>query len=93
LPFGKKKTEEYDLTAINATPFGLFFGENDDQCPRSTVDQVKEDLGDMVKAFKVYPELDHTFMIMYNTEEFKQDILDFFAPDHSGDSDLPDFIQ
>jgi len=42
----------------------------------------------MVQAFKVYPGLDHTFMIMYNTEEFVQDILEFFAPDSEGDSDL-----
>jgi len=93
LPFGKKETEEYDLTLINATPFGMFLGEDDTICPRSVADQVKEDLGDMVKAFKVYPGLDHNHMIMYNTEEFVQDMIDFFAPDAPGDSDLSILIQ
>ena len=93
MPFGKKETEEYDLTKINATPFGMFFGENDTTCPRSSADKVKEDLGDMMKAFKVYPGLDHTLVILYNTDAFVQDILDFFAPDESGDSDLSILLQ
>ena len=81
MPFGKKETELYDLSLINATPFGLFFGENDITCPRSAADDVRETMGDMIKAFKVYTGLDHTTVINFNTEEFVQDIKSFFAPD------------
>ena len=73
---------------INATPFGLFFGENDTTCPRWAADDVKETMGDMMQAFKVYEGLDHTTVIMFNTEAFVQDMKDFFAPSEQGDSDL-----
>ena len=32
-PFGKKETDLFDLTLIDSTPFGFFFGANDTECP------------------------------------------------------------
>jgi len=34
-PLGKKETELYDLSVIDSTPFGFFFGALDNECPNS----------------------------------------------------------
>ena len=34
-PLGKKQTDLYDLTVIDSTPFGFFFGDRDTTCPNA----------------------------------------------------------
>ena len=77
---GKKKTDLYDLTLIDSTPFGFFFGDRDTTCPNAVTQQTKDQMGDIVQAYHIYADLDHGSQIMYNTDEYVQDILDFLKP-------------
>jgi len=79
-PFGKKQTDLYDLSLIDSTPFGFFFGDKDVTCPNSVTQQTKDQMGDVVQAYKVYEGLDHGTLISYSTPEFVQDMIDFLAP-------------
>ena len=80
IPLGKKKTDLYDLSLIDSTPFGFFFGDKDTECPNTVTQQTKDQMGDMVQAYHIYPGLDHGSMIAYNTDEYVQHILDFLKP-------------
>ena len=91
-PFGKKQTDLIDLTLIDSTPFGFFFGANDTECPVATTEQTKETMGSVVQAFHMYEGLGHGDVISYNTPEFNQDIQSFLAPSE-GDPSLELVIQ
>jgi len=68
------------LASIDSTPFGFFFGDKDTTCPNAVTQQTKDLMGDMVQAYHIYPGLDHGSQIMYNTDQYVQDILNFLAP-------------
>ena len=62
-----KQTELYDLSVITETPFGLFFGANDDTCLPAQSEITRQEMGDMVTAFKSYPGVGHGDFILMNT--------------------------
>ena len=48
-----------DLSNIKKVPVGLYVGEVDVTCPAATATGIRDEIGDMVKDFVIYPGAAH----------------------------------
>ena len=59
-----------DLSNIKKVPVGMYVGEVDVTCPPATSVSVRDEIGDMVKDFVIYPGAGHETFATKTDKEF-----------------------
>ena len=59
-----------DLSNIKKVPIGMYVGESDETCFASTAIETKNEIGDMVKDFVIYPGVTHDAFASKTDKEF-----------------------
>ena len=59
-----------DLSKIKKVPVGMYVGEADVTCPPDTAVEAKNQIGDMIKDFVIYPGAEHETFATKVDKEF-----------------------